>query len=218
MVLLSPFFPLSLFLSLHVVPLFLFLPSDGLSCAAVPVILPLHVGKKQRRFDNRPTFLSLKKTGRERRKNKTHQHKQMRPCTASRTSSSLMDTSCPSIPPPPPPLPQPLHPRPARLPRPHRHPTANTMKSWRTCPAPGQWTAMKEAPMGTVVEPGSPKCTAAAVLTTITTNPGTGASPGGRARAGAKLTPTPWESRWPQTVGKSVLCMINPFACSILIM
>lgn len=54
--------------------------------------------------------------------------------------------------------------------------------------------AMKESPMGMEVEPGSPKCTAAAVLTT-TTNPGTGASPGGRVRAGAKLTPTPWESR-----------------------
>lgn len=130
----------------------------------------------------------------------------MRPCTVWRTSSSLMDTSCPSIPPPLPPLPQPPRPHPARLPHPHRRPTANTMKSWRTGPAPGQWTAMKEGPgrpTVTVVEAGNPRRTAAAVPTTTTTNPGTGASPGGRVRAGAKLTPTPWESRWPQTAGKT---------------
>lgn len=51
-------------------PLPLFFPSDGLSCAAVPVIPPLHVGKKQKRLDNRPTFLSLRKKSRE-RKNET---------------------------------------------------------------------------------------------------------------------------------------------------
>lgn len=193
------FFSLFLFLSLHVVPLCLFFPSDGLSCAAVPVILPLHVGKKQRRLDNRPTFLSLKKKKKTERKEKKkpHQHKQMRPCTAWRTSSSLMDTSCPSIQHPPPPLPQPLHPHPARLPHPPRRPTANTMKSWRTCLAPGQWTATKEGPwcpIGMVAEPGSHKRMVVAVPTT-TMNPGTEASPGVRGRTGAKLTPTRWESR-----------------------
>ena len=67
------FFSLSLFLFLHVVPLCLFFPSDGLSCAAVPVILLLHVGKKQRRLDNRPTFLSLKK---KKKKNKRKEKKE----------------------------------------------------------------------------------------------------------------------------------------------
>lgn len=48
--------------------------------------------------------------------------------------------------------------------------------------------------MGVTAEQGSPKCTALAVPITTTT-PETGANPGGRARAGTKLTPTPWESR-----------------------
>lgn len=160
---------------------------------------PPHVGKEAETAWQ-PTYLPLflKKKKRQRKeKKKTHQHKQMRPCTAWRTSSSLMDTSCPSIRPPPPPLPQPQHPRPARLPHPHRRPTANITKSWRTCLAPGQWTATNEGPecpTGMVAEPGSRRGTAVAAPTT-TTNPGTGASPDGRARAGPKLTPTPWESR-----------------------
>lgn len=191
----------------------LFFPSDGLSCAVVPVILPLHVGETQRRLDNRPTFLSKKKTKNKKQgeeRNKTHQPKQMRPCTAWRTSSSLMDTSYPNIPPPLP-LPRPPHPQPASLPHPRRHPTANTMKSWRTDPAPGWWMAMKEGLWwftGMAVVPGSPKrmveaAVTVAVPTTTTTNPGTGASRDGRAKTGAKLTPTPWESRSPQTVGKT---------------
>lgn len=176
-----------------------------------------------------PTYLPLslnnnrEKKSRGREKKKTHQHKQMRPCTVWRTSSSLMDTSCPSTPTPPPqPRPQLLHPPVDRLPHPHRRPTANTMKSWRTCPAPGLWTAMKEGPeylMGTVVDPGSLRLTLVAAVLTTTTNPGTGASPGGRERTGAKLTPTHWESRWPQTAGKTCLlawffnCLhaLNPF-------
>lgn len=165
------------------------------------------------RLDNRSTFLSYKTQKKETEGKEKHQRKQMRPCTAWRTSSSLMDTSCPSIPPPPPPLPQLPRPHPARLPRPHRRPTANTMKSWRTGQAPEQWMAMREGlgyPMGTVVEPDNPKHIALAVPTT-TTNPETGIYPGGRGRTAAKLTPTPWEIRWPQTVGKtySVLHLVT---------
>lgn len=55
--------------------------------------------------------------------------------------------------------------------------------------------------MGMVAEPGSPKHTMLGAVPT-TTSPGIGACRGGMVRTGAKLTLTPWESRWPQTVGK----------------
>lgn len=127
----------------------------------------------------------------------------MWPCIVSRTSSSLMDTSCPSMPTPPPPLsqPQPQQPHPTKHTPPLYHLTTNTMKSWRTGPAPGHWMAMSGHlgfPVRTAVQIHRPKCTP---LATTTMNPGTGASPDERAKAGAKLTPTLWESHSPQTVG-----------------
>lgn len=123
------------------------------------------------------------------------QRPQMWPCTVWRTSSSPMDTSSPSTPPRPPPRHQPPYPQATRLLRPHRRPSINTKSSWRAFPdTPGQWTAMKGAPLEAMMEPATLKSMLEAVPTTM--NPGTGVNPGRTVWAGAKLTSTLWEILW----------------------
>lgn len=142
----------------------------------------------------------------------------MWPCTVLRTFLSLMDTSCPNIPPPHPHLPQTKRPPHSRRPHPLRQPTTDTRKYWKTDLAPEQWMASREVqthPMEMGVAPSSPNHTAVAALT-ITMNPETGASPDGKAKVGSMVIPIPWESRWPQIAGKAYF-VAKPFTCLMLL-